>query len=378
MEASFCGGNKGTQKGYHFTTASLKEIGRDLCRSLIAYCDIPLIAPINEHKDKTPAKSTAKVADFFKNIKEDAEKELISKADTFNEDESNSGSDDSPSDGNLNEKLIKFVIPVSKNGKVLKERNEPTLDANPNSVLDKTIKKEVASEKEEEYEEDKKQAPMNLSMQPEKPAKRLTPNVQIRDNDKKVIEQIPIKPESPIQIIDGKKEEEKKASKVEMVDKATQTEKMDFDKLKQKAKKINQQIKSNALRQSNIKMIDSGKNKIKTHRYDLLEPSTLSNNKSQNDADANLYTIQNTCNSDSTKKIFNESYDVNKIECFPVIHKNTPRVDEQCKEKERRKSSESLYKAKTEEKDAFKALSKKGVFSNKVSPIRRGDRFNNI
>ena len=117
MEASFCGSNRGIQNGYHFTTNSLKEIGRDLCRSLIAYCDIPLYAPVNEHKEKATCISSIKDVEFFKNIKEGAEKELISKTDTFIEDESMSGSDDSPSDGNLNEKFIKLVIPVSKNGK---------------------------------------------------------------------------------------------------------------------------------------------------------------------------------------------------------------------------------------------------------------------
>ncbi len=118
MEASFCGCNRGPQNGLHFTTSALKEIGRDLCRCLIAYCDIPLYAPVNEQKiDKTPNKVAIK-HDFFKNLKEEAEKELIAKTDTFKEEEeSSSGSDDSPSDGNLNEKLIKFVIPVSKNGK---------------------------------------------------------------------------------------------------------------------------------------------------------------------------------------------------------------------------------------------------------------------
>ena len=118
MEASFCGCDKGPQKGFHFNTYSLKEIGRDLCRSLIAYCDIPLYAPVSDSKnDKTPLKHIKN--EFYKSLKEDAEKELNAKSEQFKEQEekSSSGSDDCPSDGNLNEKLIKFVIPVSKNGK---------------------------------------------------------------------------------------------------------------------------------------------------------------------------------------------------------------------------------------------------------------------
>ncbi len=40
MEASFCGCDEGKLDGVHFTGKHLKQIGRDLCRTLISYCEI--------------------------------------------------------------------------------------------------------------------------------------------------------------------------------------------------------------------------------------------------------------------------------------------------------------------------------------------------
>lgn len=42
MEASFCGNQEGPYAGLHFTIDSLKTIGRDCCRSLLSYCEIPV------------------------------------------------------------------------------------------------------------------------------------------------------------------------------------------------------------------------------------------------------------------------------------------------------------------------------------------------
>jgi hypothetical protein len=88
-----------------------------------------------------------------------------------------------------------------------------------------------------------------------------------------------------------------------------------------------------------------------------------------------LHTIQNLNHTESTKKIFNESYEVKKSDCFPNIQR-LPKEDDQCKEKERRKSSESLYKGKTEERASV--ATKKSNNPSKVSPMRRVDRFINI
>jgi hypothetical protein len=40
MESSFCGNDLGKFAGYHFTSESLEQIGRDFCRTLLAYSDI--------------------------------------------------------------------------------------------------------------------------------------------------------------------------------------------------------------------------------------------------------------------------------------------------------------------------------------------------
>ena len=39
LEASFCGPTKGVHKGCHFNPTTLKEMGRDFCRSLAEYLD---------------------------------------------------------------------------------------------------------------------------------------------------------------------------------------------------------------------------------------------------------------------------------------------------------------------------------------------------
>ena len=43
MEASFCGPSEGEFAGTHFTEENLKQIGKDLCRTLLYYCDIEII-----------------------------------------------------------------------------------------------------------------------------------------------------------------------------------------------------------------------------------------------------------------------------------------------------------------------------------------------
>lgn len=43
LESSFCGCSQGSLKNKHFTIDSLKEIGKDLCISILVYYDIPSI-----------------------------------------------------------------------------------------------------------------------------------------------------------------------------------------------------------------------------------------------------------------------------------------------------------------------------------------------
>jgi hypothetical protein len=40
MESSFAGIDFGKEKGYHFTTAMLETLGKDVCRSLLIYSKI--------------------------------------------------------------------------------------------------------------------------------------------------------------------------------------------------------------------------------------------------------------------------------------------------------------------------------------------------
>jgi hypothetical protein len=50
MEASFCGSDIGANKGLHFTTEHLMDSGRNICLSLLIYCDIDVPRSLKELK----------------------------------------------------------------------------------------------------------------------------------------------------------------------------------------------------------------------------------------------------------------------------------------------------------------------------------------
>ena len=107
MEASFCGCNMGQFKGLHFNTKELKQMGRELCRCLLSTCEAPLLAAVGKGDG----------IKYFKALKDEAGQHFSNPKDIKEDEDSASGSDDNPSDGNLNEKMIKVVLPVNKKGK---------------------------------------------------------------------------------------------------------------------------------------------------------------------------------------------------------------------------------------------------------------------
>lgn len=48
MESSFCGADIGPNKGYHFTSEHLMDIGRKLCLALLLYCDVDIPLAMKE------------------------------------------------------------------------------------------------------------------------------------------------------------------------------------------------------------------------------------------------------------------------------------------------------------------------------------------
>jgi hypothetical protein len=110
LEASFCGGTNGPNSEYHYTTQCLKQIGRDLCRCLIHECKTPLYNEVSN----LPAFSQS--ISYFESLKHEAENAMQNEK-LIVESDSDSGSDGNPSDGNLDDKLVKMVLPVNNRGK---------------------------------------------------------------------------------------------------------------------------------------------------------------------------------------------------------------------------------------------------------------------
>lgn len=137
MESSFAGVDQSKDKGKHMTTAMLETLGRDLCRTLLIYCQI-YVPP--ELKSMFKAK---KVVKKKSNFLEDQEKSAAETdgADSEVEDvtslimqelsgnknlikmgqgNSSAGSDSAPSEDNMNPTELLKNLPVAD--KALKQK----------------------------------------------------------------------------------------------------------------------------------------------------------------------------------------------------------------------------------------------------------------
>jgi len=104
MESSFCGNEHGPFKDKHFTREDLMQVGKDLCKSILAYTGLKIPDGIDIPPDlfkNSEAPETSKVYKEDQNIKNfiinelKENKELIEEGDG----ESSAGSDEYPSDG---------------------------------------------------------------------------------------------------------------------------------------------------------------------------------------------------------------------------------------------------------------------------------------
>jgi len=145
MESSFCGNDIGPYKNYHFSTKNLKQTGIDFCRALLIYQAVPSppsilenllssISQIYEHyqsvaypqaldPDKEHMKLYKEKMDLFvekhnfvntKQIRKSLIYVLRQHSDVVTDGESTSsaGSDNAPSEDNMEPEEIAEVIPI--------------------------------------------------------------------------------------------------------------------------------------------------------------------------------------------------------------------------------------------------------------------------
>ena len=152
MESSFAGMDKGKEKGNHFTTGMLESLGVDLCRTLLIYKNI-YVPPELSDLFKIEQEGNKKEPDpeAFNNA---IMKELVGNKALINagDGDSSEGSDDAPSEDNLEaEKLVKAL-----------------------PIVDKTLKHKIKIEKERKILIEKEKALPPKPKRPEAPpAKRI-------------------------------------------------------------------------------------------------------------------------------------------------------------------------------------------------------------
>jgi hypothetical protein len=217
MEASFCGCKGGEFEGKHFTISQLMQIGRDMCRSLIFYYDIPnviLEMPPSNCKEVDTKSIMAKLIvapdkkqfqeDYAKKLKDQVlselknDKELIEKGNDAN---SSSGSDDCPSEDNLSRDVLRHVLPINmKKGQQNQSKTQLNFATRSRTLTDGKSKEE----------------------------KKIIVQPKIEKRNEKSIK---VLPPPPPQVEEQKDKQSGSGEQhVTYVDAATQTEKIDFQK----------------------------------------------------------------------------------------------------------------------------------------------------
>jgi len=200
------------------------QIGKDICRNLLYYFEIypnsfkRLTSKHteakeekfeSEKKEEEEKKSDKKFAeDNFQTFKSKIIDELKGKKDLIKIGEgSSSGSDDCPSEDNLQPNIIKHLLPHLKKSSAKKLKMKDVFA----NTFGLNMKKEKKNPEEKKIQSDKK------------PIKKEIPIIHRPPKPEKKIEE---KKEVPEVI----KEDKKEKPKVETADKATQTEAIDFQK----------------------------------------------------------------------------------------------------------------------------------------------------
>ena len=190
MESSFCGNDKGQYAGMHLTAEALESVGRDLCRTLLVYCELSIPKELCEDYDEvtggvscaanaqdgdgeSPRKrKKPKIKEFKKMLAQ----QLLSNNQLMKqgEDDDSSGSDGAPSEDNLEAEDIIKIVPAtdaktrralarkSKPKKKVLEKQKPPILPQPPKTDEKVppapSKKEKASGCEEDKNEELKES----------------------------------------------------------------------------------------------------------------------------------------------------------------------------------------------------------------------------
>lgn len=171
IESSFCGNDTGPYKNYHFSTGNLMQMGRDFCRALILQLPISVpqtitntlqqnISDIYKHykmlidtgycNDENVSEDIRAMKEYFeridrvrqsgkeiqtKHIKKGLQAVFRETADVFISDgnfSSSVGSEQAPSEDNLDIEIIEKVVPVSEDPelslKLQKQQEEKKLE----------------------------------------------------------------------------------------------------------------------------------------------------------------------------------------------------------------------------------------------------------
>ena len=145
MESSFAGVDQSKDKGKHLTTSMLETLGRDLCRTLLIYCQIyvpPELKTMFKAK-KVVKKKTNFLEDQEKNPEPDSDssedvaslimQELSGNKNLIKMGQGNSsaGSDSAPSEDNMNPTELLKNLPVADKALKQKIKSEKDKKNNP-------------------------------------------------------------------------------------------------------------------------------------------------------------------------------------------------------------------------------------------------------
>ena len=164
LESTFCGNDKGPNAGKHINQSALESIGRDLCRSLLLYCGIQVpdqFGVETKTEGESPAMPSKKYTEDTLAIKSQLLNELKGNTELINKGEgsSSSGSDDAPSEDNLDaEEICQLVPPIDKKLKAALKKVKKGQWAKERKAEEERLAKEKMLEKARKIEEEEKKA----------------------------------------------------------------------------------------------------------------------------------------------------------------------------------------------------------------------------
>lgn len=228
MESSFAGVDFGPAAGQHLTSEMLETLGHDCCRAILIYCNMyvppelanqPFFKNILQQQAAKKANASSLDKKKFKepalDLKTALNNEINGNAELLTNtggDDSSSGSDSAPSEDNMQaEELIKQLPTADKTLKLQLKKNE--------------------QKRKKEEEEKEKVAQSSVKLRRQSSGRNLK-----KEEPPPKRQMSPLKRPAPPQekVKEEPKPEEKKKPKVETRDAQTQTDRSDYQLIKQK------------------------------------------------------------------------------------------------------------------------------------------------